>query len=90
MCGWGGCGWGGMGGSGWLVMSLFWLVLIVVIVWAVTRLVHPAGGRGEVGPARREESPQEILDRRLASGEIDTATYDELKARLPGRRQEPQ
>lgn len=41
-------------------------------------------GPGGWGPGARPgaESPFEVLDRRLASGEIDVATYQQLKATL--------
>jgi putative membrane protein len=66
-------------------MSVFWVALIAVIVWAVMSVV-PRGERGENGLAER---PDEILDRRLATGEIDVDTYDALRGKLhdahPGR-----
>jgi putative membrane protein len=84
-------GWnGGMGAAGWLFMSLFWVLLLVVIVWAAAQLFP---GRREpvataTGPALGSgEQPQQILDRRLASGEIDVETYEKLRETLakPGR-----
>ncbi len=84
-CAWG-WGWGGMGALGWIVMPIFWIALIALIVWAVTRLTHAGGGRGESRIERREDTPQEILDRRFASGEIDTSAYEQMKARLAERR----
>ncbi|HVC87948.1 MAG TPA: hypothetical protein VNC40_11055 [Gaiellaceae bacterium] len=69
---------GGMGAGGWLVMSVLWVVLIAVIVWAVANL-FPRGGRNGDNLAER---PEEILERRLASGEIDAATYDTLRGKL--------
>jgi putative membrane protein len=75
MMGWYG---GGMGPLGWLAMGLFWLILLGLIVWLVTRLL-PAGG-GTTRPAG--ESPLEILDRRLASGEIDLDTWQAQRAAL--------
>ncbi len=78
-------GWnGGMGGGWWLLMTVFWVALIGVIVWAV----------GSLFPVRRDglaalpERPEEILDRRLARGEIDAATYDELRGKLRAARAE--
>lgn len=79
-------GWGGMGAIGWILMPLFWIALIALIVWAVTRLLHARGGQGESRIERREETPQEILDRRFASGEIDTSAYEQMRARLAERR----
>lgn len=69
---------GGMGAGGWLLMSVLWVVLIAVIVWAVANL-FPRGERNDEDLAER---PEEILDRRFASGEIDPATYDALSAKL--------
>ena len=85
-CGW---GWGGIGAIGWILMPIFWIALLALIVWAVTRLVHPRAGRGESRAERREETPQEILDRRFAGGEIDSSAYEQMTARLAERRPEP-
>ena len=79
-------GWnGGMGAAGWLFMSLFWVLLVVVVVWAAAHLCP--GRRDTVattaGPTPEPgEQPQQILDRRLASGEIDVETYEKLRATL--------
>ena len=65
-------------------MAIFWISVIVVIAWALTRLV----------PQRRESSQsyepaKAILDRRLAAGEIDVKTYDELRAKLRSSAEKP-
>ena len=76
MMGWYG---GGMGPVGWLAMGLFWLVLLGLIVWLVSRLLPGSGS----GPTRTAgESALEILDRRLASGEIDLAAWQAARAAL--------
>ena len=77
MMGW--CG-GGMGWGGWLAMSLFWLLLLGVILFLGLRLLPGGwrGGSGGPGP----ESPEEILDRRFAQGEIDVETYQAQRAAL--------
>ena len=80
-------GWnGGMTWEGWLFMSLFWVVLLMVIVWAVARLFPNRDERQVAaagGPAlTTTEQPHEILDRRLASGEIDVDTYEKLRKTL--------
>jgi len=81
-------GWnGGMGGAGWLFMSLFWVLLIVVIVWAAAQLFPDRRERSGVGagPAvggSGTEQPLQILERRLASGEIDLETYEKLRDTL--------
>ncbi len=96
MMGWYGTG---MGGFGWMGMGLLWLVLIGVIVWLVVRLLpgrsqrplHPtppavpptgAGPQDDVpaGPAL------EILDQRLARGEVDLETYRNIRATIVGSR----
>ena len=72
-------GWDGMGAGWWAFMSVLWLALIVAVVWAGARLFP---GRGE--PTGDRERPDEILDRRLARGEIDPETYESLRAKLGG------
>ncbi len=71
----------GMGAGGWLLMSVFWVVLIAVIVWVVAALSTRSGSR-DAAASGMAERPDEVLDRRLASGEIDAATYDSLRAKL--------
>ncbi len=91
---------GGFGHGGGLILllvGLFWLALIVLIVWLVTK-VWPGLGHSQAGPpvARQAtpgapgESPEQILDRMFALGEIDEATYRgrrtalaEMKAQQP-------
>lgn len=81
-------GWnGGMGAAGWLFMSLFWVLLLVVIVWAAAQLFPGrretvATATGPVLAPKAAEDPQQILDRRLASGEIDVETYEKLRETL--------
>lgn len=75
-------GWyGSMSAGDWVLMSVVWVALIAVVVWAVASLVSHAGrgGREQVSLAER---PEEILDRRFASGEIDAATYDAQRTKL--------
>ena len=72
-------GWnGGMTWEGWFFMGLFWVLLIGVIVFAAAQLFP---GRREARAETREE-PRTILDRRLASGEIDVETYEQLRHTL--------
>lgn len=77
---------GGMGAGGWLLMSIVWIALVVSIVWAAVHLLPRREHSEPSGPARlsssREDDPLAILDRRLARGEIDVETYDELRKRL--------
>jgi len=79
-------GWygGGMGAGAWAAMGLFWLVLLGLIIWAVVRLL-PVGS-GSSGTRATEDSPEEILDRRFARGEIDLETYQVQRAALVAAR----
>jgi putative membrane protein len=79
MMGWYG---GGMGPLGWLGMGLFWLILIGLIMWLVIRLLPGSAGVTRISG----ESPLEILDRRLAGGEIDLAMWQAQRAAILGAR----
>lgn len=67
---------GGMSVAGWALMIGLWLAVIGVVVWAVARLF----------PSGRRHSPdlQAELDRRLAAGELDPATYQHVRDELVG------
>ena len=79
MMGW--YGNGGLGSLGSLGMGVFWLVLLGLIVWLVVRLL-PGSGSGVTRNA--DESALEILDRRMASGQIDTAAWQAQRVALQG------
>jgi len=82
-----------MAGGTWVFMGLFWIVLIAAIIWLVVRLL-PSGDRGSAQhtpvaptpmappPSPRPDSPLEILDRRLALGELDLETYQAHRAAI--------
>ena len=77
----------GMGASGWIAMTIFWVGLITLVVWTVSRAATwrgrdenpPIGGGG--GGARA--TAEDILDRRFAAGELDEETYRSMRATLP-------
>jgi putative membrane protein len=83
-------------GLGLFGMGVFWLVLIALIVWIVVQLAKPrydeagrrlaapapTGAPGAVPPVTPYIEAFLILDRRLATGEIDVATYHQLRAAL--------
>ena len=71
----------GMSVFGWLGMVLVWVVLIVAIVWALREL-RAGDSREPSQSTEPAEDPFAILDRRLASGEIDPQAYDELRDKL--------
>jgi len=77
---------GQWGGWGWMMlMPLVWIALIGVVVWAVVTVVQ----RGDRAIMPPRENPQEILDRRLASGEIDPDACTQARAVLAGKQRSP-
>jgi putative membrane protein len=78
------CGPGGMWGWGMVPTTLFWLVVLGLVIWLTSRLVdrgRPPGG--EPGRGRAEE----ILKERYARGEMDRETYQRMLEDL--RRESP-
>lgn len=80
--------WGYGFGWGWLLMSfgmVLWIAFLVVLVWALIRWltsktstpVPPVTSAAPSGP-----SALEILRQRYARGEIDTATFEQMRERL--------
>jgi putative membrane protein len=65
-------GWFGMGGFMWL----FWLVPIILIVFAV-KFFSDQSGRSNM-----TETPLEILKKRYARGEINKEDFERLKKDL--------
>ena len=61
----------GMGPGAWILIGLFWLLLLGAILWAVLKLMPRSPERGRSA----EASPEEILDRRFAAGELDVEAY---------------
>ena len=74
-----------IGALGWLGICVFWLLLLGLIVWLVTSLLP---GSKQVATRTTRESALEILDRRLASGEIDLADWQALRAALMSNHQD--
>ncbi len=76
-------GWGNM-----FLMSfgmVFWIVLLVVLVWAVIRwLERRTTTSTPPYPGTPSSSPSalETLQQRYARGEIDTATFEQMRERL--------
>jgi putative membrane protein len=67
-------------GEGWWIvmglgMLLFWALVIVGVVWVVRELT---GGRGE----RERETPVDVLQRRLAEGDISVEEYERRRQAL--------
>ena len=74
-----GYGWG-MGMGGWIAMAIFWIALLVLIVWVVTRAFNPGTNQHESSEDHgRHESADQVLDRRFAAGEIDEPAYHRMR-----------
>jgi putative membrane protein len=56
----------------WLGMVAFWVLLVVVAVWAVGRLFPPT-------PQTHTSAARATLDERLARGEVDLEQYRRLR-----------
>jgi putative membrane protein len=57
----------------WLAMIAFW----GLVIWAVYALVRSISRR--LGGDHQGPDPRQILDQRLARGDIDTAEYQRLR-----------
>ena len=77
------------GGLGAIYMVIFWVVIIAVGVWFLSQLfprgTNKTSSEGSTTPNIMSDSPQQILNRRYASGEISKAEYDEIRRDLGGR-----
>ena len=69
--------WHGMGVWGWAMMLAFWVLVVILILWAVRSTARP-------GPTE-DKGALRILDERLAKGEIDPDEYEERRS-VPERR----
>ena len=74
--------WGNhMSAGGWILSVLWTLIIVVLIVAGIVWLVSARSSRGS-GPQAQEASAREILDRRLASGELTIEQYRHLRETL--------
>ncbi len=68
-----GMGFGGFG-LGWVFMILFWGVIILVAVYLIKAVFTD---KKSDSPGKDSETAEDILKRRLASGDISTEEYEE-------------
>jgi len=64
----------GLWAVGLVVMAAFLIGVVLLVVWMVRQFT---GGQGA-----RPDSPEEILRRRFAAGEISQADYEQAKRTL--------
>lgn len=89
--------WGFVHGPGLLLPFLFlgrifWLVLLGLLIWGLIRLFSTRGRHFHYynpvpptytpGPPPSQPSAMEILHQRYARGEIDAATFENMRERL--------
>jgi putative membrane protein len=80
--------WGYGFGWGWPLMAfgtLLWIAVLAVLVWALIRwfsskTTTPPPTMGQMPPGG--PSAMEILQQRYARGEIDTATFEQMREHL--------
>ncbi len=76
-----------MNGWGWAMMtfwSLIWIGFLVVVAWVAVQWARGSqGGRPAQPPAAGERnSARELLDERLARGEIDVDEYQRRRSAM--------
>jgi putative membrane protein len=78
-----------MGSGGWVLMAVFWVALLALMVWPLMRLL-PTRTDERRDATDASHTPREILDRRLADGEIDAETTSSCagRSRTLGRSRE--
>jgi putative membrane protein len=74
----------GMGALGWTLMIILWVALIVLIGFAIARLLPATARSDRDEPPPDRSSARRLLDERLARGEIDVETYERLRDALDG------
>lgn len=65
----------GYGGLGLIWMTLFWVGVILLVIWAVRRPEETS---------RRQHSALEILEERFARGELDADEFTARRQQLVG------
>ena len=70
--------WSNMGSMGWWMwwMPFAWILGLAVLILLVWMIARAAGGFPGGGLGRAEDSPEQILKRRYARGEVDREEYE--------------
>jgi len=70
-------------GSGFPWMWIFPVIFVVFIIWMMSGRGSMCGGSHGKGNSR-DESAQDILDKRFARGEITQREYEDMKKTING------
>ena len=78
-------GWGG-GWTSWMMylgMIVFWVGVVALVIWGVKALVGPTAAHSVPLVSQvPQESAADVLKRRYAAGEIDSAEFQEKRLEL--------
>lgn len=78
-----GYGWNALGFLWMILIGIFWLAVLGVAIWALLRWTGDRGAsRTTPYTGNRSQTALDILRERYARGEIDTATFDQMRERL--------
>jgi putative membrane protein len=70
----------------WMVLwNMFWLLLLGLLIWSLVRKFSPSTTTTRSRSIPDEPSALEILRRRYARGELDTATFEQMRTHLVER-----
>ena len=78
----GGYGWSGVGFLWMIVVSLFWLAVLGVLIWALVRCLDRRTHTLTTLSTGNGQSALDILRERYAGGEIDATTFEQMRERL--------
>ena len=72
---------GHMSAAGWILSVLWTLIIIALVVAGMMWLISALRNQQNRGPSAEASGPsaREILDRRLASGELNVEQYKQLR-----------
>ncbi len=77
-------------GFNWFTMSLMaigmilFILLLVVLAWAIIRKLGDKATRTMLTPTRESSPTMEVLRQRYAHGEIDSDTFNRMRTELEG------
>jgi putative membrane protein len=73
----------------WVVMSIGMVAFWALVIWTIVWVIRGAGLDVQQRGPSRPEDPKEILQRRLARGEISIEDYRRLVEALDDQPQQP-